>query len=73
MTHVDTLSCTHGTRDDNIRNIRTKLETGIRLAASGRKQLYLPSELEEYVMRSIHKKYGHVGIEKCVDRIQRSY
>ena len=73
------------TRDDNIRNIRTKLETGdlegyvmekglvFRLALSGRKQLYVPTELEENIMRSIHEKYGHVGIGKCMDRIQKCY
>ena len=64
------------TRDDNIRNIRTILEKGelegyvmeneliFRLAANGRRQLNVPAELEENVMRSVHEKYGHVEIVK---------
>ena len=82
---IDVMIQVTQTRDDNIRNIRTKLETGdlegyvienglvFRLAASGSKQLYVPAELEENIMRSIHEKYGHVGIGNSMHRNQRCY
>lgn len=72
-------------RDETIQSILRKLENGdlddyvlenglvFRRGVKGQMQLYVPQELEDNVMRLVHEKYGHVGIEKCVNQIQKHY
>ena len=52
-----------------------ELDNGLvfRVDNKGRKQLYVPAELEENIMRLTHEKYGHVGIEKCMQQIKKLY
>jgi len=35
--------------------------------------LYVPSEMEESVMRTVHENYVHLGIDKCANQIQKHY
>lgn len=51
------------------------LENGLvfRVNDKNRRQLYVPAEWESNVMRLVHEKYGHVGIEKCIMQIQKNY
>lgn len=71
-------------RDPNIRTLREKLETeelpeyelenGLVFRMHEQcQQLYVPSEMEESVMRVIHENYGHLGVEKCAKQIQKHY
>lgn len=72
-------------RDDNIRKIREllgkqnaegyELENGLvfRCTEPGRKQLYVPAEMEENIIRVIHEKYGHSGVEKCYNSLRKNY
>lgn len=40
---------------------------------SGRSSLYVPSEMESNVIRLIHEKIGHLGVDKCYDQIRIHY
>lgn len=72
-------------RDGNIRSIRERLEkeelAGYRMEdglifkinTQGRRQLMVPRELEENIMRLTHEKYGHFGVEKCTQQILKHY
>lgn len=35
--------------------------------------LYVPSELEENLVRQTHEKIGHLGVTKCVDQLKLHY
>lgn len=72
-------------RDADIVDIRTKLETDecepfelhggavYRRDASNRLLLYVPSELEENVIRQEHESTAHSGIVKCMDQLALRY
>lgn len=72
-------------RDEIIENLRLKLENAdipgyilenglvFRVNDQQKKQLYVPKEWEENVMRMVHENYGHMGIEKCATQIQKHY
>lgn len=51
------------------------LENGLvfRVNDKNKRQLYVPFEWEDNVMRLIHENYGHVGIEKSMMQIQKHY
>lgn len=65
------------TRDSRVQNIHDELEKGdvdgyildnglvFRHGVRWQMQLYMSCEWEDNVLRLIHEKYGHVGIEKC--------
>lgn len=51
-----------------------KLENGLVFRVSDQyQQLYVPGEMEESVMRMMHENYGHLGIDKCANQIQKHY
>ncbi|RYE17290.1 MAG: hypothetical protein EOP45_16045 [Sphingobacteriaceae bacterium] len=51
-----------------------ELENGLVFRMSKeRRQLYVPLEMEENVMRMVHENYGHLGIDKCTNQIQKHY
>lgn len=72
-------------RDSIIVGIRTKLgekevdhfelKEGLvyRKMKTGQLALYVPCELENNVIRLIHEKIGHLGIEKCYQPIRFHY
>lgn len=72
-------------KDNVINDLKLKLEQGevsgyspenglvFRIDNDMRRQLYVPKEWEDNIMRLIHEKYGHVGIEKCAMQIQKNY
>ncbi|XP_055839911.1 uncharacterized protein K02A2.6-like [Episyrphus balteatus] len=72
-------------RDTIIRSIREKLEKGevpgyflenglvFRVGLQNSHQLYVPKELEDNIMRSIHEKCGHLGIDKCANQLLKNY
>ena len=33
----------------------------------------MPGELEDNIIRLIHEKYGHAGVEKCINQIRKKY
>lgn len=44
-----------------------------RRRTQGQNQLYVPKEMEENIIRLTHEKYGHVGVEKCINQIGKHY
>ena len=44
-----------------------------RLHKSGQLAFYVPLEMETNIIRLIHEKLGHLGIEKCYDKIRLQY
>lgn len=52
-----------------------ELKEGIvsKKSKSGDLLLYVPSELEENIIRFVHEKIGHLGINRCVDQIKMHY
>lgn len=40
---------------------------------TGRLQLFVPKEMEENVIRLIHEKICHLGIDKTYDQIRKNY
>lgn len=36
-------------------------------------QFVVPMEIEEIVIRLVHEKHGHFGVEKCYNQLQRHY
>lgn len=73
------------TRDEKIKELRDRLEMDevrgyelenglvFRVRDDNRRQLYVPAEWEDNIMRTIHEKYGHLGVEKCTNQIQKYY
>lgn len=72
------------TRDSKIQELRQRLEiremsefeleNGLVFRVNGQyKQLYVPREMEENIIRLIHENYGHLGVEKCTNQIQKPY
>lgn len=37
------------------------------------RQLFVPEEMENNVIRLVHEKYGHLGIDKCSNQIKKHY
>lgn len=72
-------------RDPLIVNLRTNLEDhdvdkyelsdGLvyRKMEAGHKSLYVPVEMEQSVIRLIHEKIGHLGVDKCYQQIRFHY
>lgn len=72
-------------RDEHIQSIREKLETGecpgyvledglvFRSTGGNQRQLMVPLEMEENLIRLVHEKYGHVGVDKCANQIAKHY
>lgn len=56
--------------DDNF-----ELRDGLvyRKMKAGHLSLYVPSELENNIIRLIHEKIGHLGIDKCYQQIRMHY
>lgn len=44
-----------------------------RIGSGGQKQLMVPKNLEDNIMRLMHEKNGHFGVEKCTNQIQKYY
>lgn len=71
-------------RDENIESIQKYLGTNtmpnylfedgmvFKVGPYGKKQLMVPKNLENN-MRLVHEKYGHFGVEKCANQIQKHY
>lgn len=72
-------------RDEMISDLRKKLEEGVvkgfelkdglvfRKEKSGRLQLLVSNEMEENVIRMIHEKICHLGINKTCDQLRKNY
>lgn len=72
-------------RDPVIVELRTALESAekdhfelsdglvYRLSSAGRRLLYVHAEMETNVIRLIHEKVGHLGVDKSRDQIMRHY
>jgi len=83
--NVDVLIQIAQSRDPNICFIRNKLETEelsnyilenglvFRKTHEGQKQLLVPEEMEESIMRAVLEQCGHFGIGKCASQIGKNY
>lgn len=72
-------------RDGHIRTLRERLEmepvrgyelqNGLvfRINGEGLRQLFVPTEMEDNVIRLIHEKIGHLGIEKSCSQLRKHY
>lgn len=72
-------------RDPEICRLREHLETAdsneyelkdevvYQISPSGARRLYVPREMINNVIRHIHEKIGHLGIDKCCCEIKRHY
>lgn len=72
-------------RDTNIIGLRSKLEKeevndfklydGLvyKRDAVGRFLFFVPEEMEDNVIRTIHEKIGHLGIDKCCEQLKMHY
>lgn len=71
-------------RDENILSLREQLEKGdvenyaledglVYRKTGDRLLLYVPSEMEENVVRNAHEATCHLGVAKCVDQIKLHY
>lgn len=72
-------------RDQKIRDIKTRLETEnvdpyqlnnsvlYRLNSSGNPCFCVPAEMEQNIIRHLHEKIGHQGIDKCCETIKKHY
>jgi len=76
--------CIKQNQDDTIRKIRNELEhteskffelrNGLIYRKAKNKLLfYVPSNMENNVIRSCHDDFGHVGIDKVYENINRTY
>lgn len=72
-------------RDENISNLKTRLENEpvsqfelinsvvYRKNPNGKSCLYVPAEMENQIIRRIHEKIGHSGVNKCCDSLCKTY
>lgn len=72
-------------RDPIITALRDRLETGpvpkfklqeglvFHVPENGQPQLYIPTEMVDNVIRSVHEKIGHLAVDKTVDKLKRHY
>jgi len=82
---IDLLLQTEQMRDDEVRTLRQKLEKGeierfvlidgiiYRKNDNGRLCLYAPTQMQEQLIRLSHEKFGHLGVDKCVDDLKNKY
>lgn len=72
-------------RDPEVKRIVAKLEQGpvknydlrdgllCRVLPPSRRVLYVPTEMEDNVIRMIHEKVGHLAVEKCYNQLRFHY
>lgn len=72
-------------RDPVVANIRQKLETealddyelrdGLvyRKTTDEHRMLYVPAEMEDNIIRLVHEKLAHLGVDKCHEKMREQY
>lgn len=71
-------------RDENLKTIKKRLEDTedsnyemrngvVYKKKDGNLLFYVPESMEEHVLYKYHDELGHIGVEKVVDTISKSY
>lgn len=72
-------------RDPNVSKLRQELETAVndefemkdglifRKNTAGHRMLYVPMEMENNIVRLVHEKLAHQGVDKCYEKMQEQY